>query len=553
MFRRILIYNTILVILVVSILGMSLIGNVRSVVVEEGSNLRSQKIEVGYTRFNEYFRNMQSVILDGCVDDDLQSILINFDQRDDGYYDSIVQISRKLLRGTNLLDAEIYPISDGTIYHYSLADNEYHPLLDNEYYAFEKILDDRFGLSLSSRTGVTLLRASHVIYDMRNWQEPIGIISVDVPTNALVSLLRDMTNDGSDSVCLFDDEGYQIIPTNVSTKFPLDKYDISRPLMENVDGTLYFVKVMPEFGLRLVGVIGETNLMHRWVDINKTIVGVSVFLCIVVIIFISIHTRSLIDPITKLAKHMRNGSKNNEPIAVDDKLTDEVKTLYTSFNEMQARKKDLINQVYVARIEEQDAQMRALMAQINPHFLYNTLDSINWMAMKYNAADIQLMISSLATMLRNTLNKGNTTILLRNEIEQVKSYIQIQQIRFKDWFEVEYDIDEELLDMSIIKLILQPLVENAINHGFERNGKAKLVIEVSQDDFEMVLKVKNNGKKIDLDRVRKVMSGELNTEGNSGYGLRNVNARLIGHYGNKAALQFTSEDGWTIATISIPL
>ena len=315
------------------------------------------------------------------------------------------------------------------------------------------------------------------------------------------------------------------------------------------------MEIIPECGWKLVGILGQSSLLRSWEAAQRSLILLTAGALAAVFVMVTLITRSMTRPIMQLADHMHrahNAAQELEPLPIDPRLRGEVLILYQSFNDMQKRQNDLIREVYVARIEEQKAQMSALMAQINPHFLYNTLDSINWMAMKYKAEDIQRMVSSLATMLRHSLNKGNDFISLKNELDQVRSYIQIQQMRFQDQFDFEFDVDPELLDTTVIKLILQPLVENAITHGFERGRKGLLVIEAVRYGGDVVVRVKNNGRAIDLQKVYRVMYGQEESEKSSGYGLRNVNARLVRHYGERYAIAFSSKDGWTIASIRIP-
>ena len=562
MFKKLLATNLILIAVIVCALVFGMINTVKAIVGVENESLRSNVVEVGFSQLNGYFQNMQSILLDGCVDDTLQQALSDFNRdgaalRDESLCDSLQLALRKLVRGTDCVRAELYPVIDGAYYRYDAQQGVYAASPEAAAYpVIARAAQGGYGWVIESDGGESYLRAAHLVYSMEDWATPVGMITVDVSTTILLPFLRSIAVESNDIVCLLDADNNRMLPRDDYFKLPEAIYTATSPASwtdENLNH--YFVEIIPECGWKLVGVLGQSSILRSWQKAQGSLILLTAAALAAVFVMVTLITRSVTRPIMKLADHMHrahNASQELEPLAVDARLSGEVLTLYQSFNDMQKRQNDLINEVYVARIEEQKAQMRALMAQINPHFLYNTLDSINWMAMKYKAEDIQLMVSSLATMLRHSLNKGNDFISLKNELDQARSYIQIQQMRFKDWFDVRFDVDPELLDTTVIKLILQPLVENAITHGFERGMRGLLVIEAARHGDDVVLRVKNNGHAIDLQKVYRVMYEQEESEKSSGYGLRNVNARLIRHYGDRYAIAFSSKDGWTIASIRIP-
>lgn len=174
------------------------------------------------------------------------------------------------------------------------------------------------------------------------------------------------------------------------------------------------------------------------------------------------------------------------------------------------------------------------------------------MALKYGAYDIQEMISALATMLRHSLNHGENMISVRNEIEQLKSYIYIQKFRFDNKFEDYFLIDSQILDCTIIKLILQPLVENAIIHGFENlDSGGLLFINGYLNNGTIAFDIMNNGELVDLDKIKKKIQRQDESEKKS-YGINNVNDRLIAKYGPKYGLHYIIHEQYTIARIQIP-
>lgn len=152
-------------------------------------------------------------------------------------------------------------------------------------------------------------------------------------------------------------------------------------------------------------------------------------------------------------------------IRTEDK--DEIGELIHGFNEMTTQTKNLITQVYEGRISQKESEMKALRAQINPHFLYNSLSLINWKAIEYEQDDISRITLALSNYYRTSLNKGKNTLMLEQEVSNVRSYIEIQQVMHDNSFDVDIDISSDILKAESLNLILQPLVENAIDHGID--------------------------------------------------------------------------------------
>jgi two-component system sensor histidine kinase YesM len=207
------------------------------------------------------------------------------------------------------------------------------------------------------------------------------------------------------------------------------------------------------------------------------------------------------------------------------------------------------------------AELKALQAQINPHFLYNTLNAITWQAADQGASEISILANSLGKFFRLSLSKGNEVISLKDEIEHVRSYLDIQRIRYKSKLNYQIHVDHELLGISTIKLILQPLVENSIYHGIklkEQEGQINISFSKHiEDNGITVIKmcVEDNGIGIEDDKLKSI--NECLMEGNSiqkeGYGIYNVNERIKLYYGDTYGLMFESKFGeWTRATIIIP-
>jgi two-component system sensor histidine kinase YesM len=223
--------------------------------------------------------------------------------------------------------------------------------------------------------------------------------------------------------------------------------------------------------------------------------------------------------------------------------------LESSVDRLILRAKMLMEQTYRAQMLEREAQLRALQAQINPHFLYNTLDTINWIAIGRNATDISRMIEGLAKYFRLSLSKGRDVVSVADEITLARVYLDIQQTRFPSSFQYETEVEDGLDNYVMPKLILQPIVENALLHGIhETKTKCGIIrITVKRIDDELLLTVCDDGLGMEEGKVKQLLAGphiesELDGVGSS-YGLYNVNERIRMYSGDQYGLSIISSLG----------
>ncbi|NHN33716.1 sensor histidine kinase [Paenibacillus agricola] len=256
------------------------------------------------------------------------------------------------------------------------------------------------------------------------------------------------------------------------------------------------------------------------------------FIVILLIYLILKNSTKRIDRLIRVMSYIENDGLTT---VVPNKVNDELGELEKRFNEMRSRINNLIAEIYRAENTKKEAQFIALQAQINPHFLYNTLDTINWMAINQDAYDVSSIITALSKFFRLTLNAGNEIISVREEIEIVKQYLYIQKIRYDDELEVQYFIDENVLNYNAVKLSLQPLIENALKHGIQhsdRPGKIELRARLRDDGFiEMRVLDNGSGLKKEAQALADVSLDK------SGYGLKNVLERLILHFGTECVIE----------------
>lgn len=260
------------------------------------------------------------------------------------------------------------------------------------------------------------------------------------------------------------------------------------------------------------------------------------------------------NPIKRLNSYMERVGVERTKIPLEMETNDDIGRLCSTYNQMLNTIDSLIDDVKTLYRKQKIFELKALQAQINPHFLYNTLDSINWMAKKHKAKDISSMVTSLGRFFRHSLNKGSEYTTIENEIKQVKSYTEIQMVRFTNKFEIFYDIDDELLSCRIIKLVVQPLVENSIVHGFEELEEGGIIrISIKGDKDYIYITVDDNGCGCDTERLNSEIKEDLNLdEPIEKYGLNNVNQRIKLYFDNSCGLHFeTNSEGGVCAVIKV--
>lgn len=231
---------------------------------------------------------------------------------------------------------------------------------------------------------------------------------------------------------------------------------------------------------------------------------------------------------------------------------DEVGILHQQFDQMMTRIGNLIQINYINELAKKEAQIQALENQINPHFLYNTLESVNWRAKLLGATEISEMVQALAALLRVTLNKNNAIYSLGQELELVKNYMVIQRYRFDDRLQYTIEAPEQYLDLPIPKLLIQPLVENAIHYGLENSiDDCDIRIVVSRRERFLCIQVFNTQSAFEPDILERLHSQTAQTHGH-GIALLNIEERLQLTYGEEGTLRLYNEDEQAVAEITIP-
>jgi len=264
-------------------------------------------------------------------------------------------------------------------------------------------------------------------------------------------------------------------------------------------------------------------------------------------------SHSITGPIRALTeKAERFGADNFSSLPVETNIA-ELKTLDRNFDKMAGRITSLMEKQRQDQQSLHRAELELLQAQINPHFLYNTLDSIAILADSQREEDVVNMVTSLSTFFRNSLNRGEDIISLRAELIQAKSYLEIQQIRYSDILTYSISVPEEIQDVTVPKLILQPLIENALYHGIKnRRGRGAIQITGERQNGDILLRVKDNGAGMTEEQLGRLKAGNYE-EHHSGLGIKNVHQRIRLYCGEPYGLSFESKLGsGTAVTLLLP-
>lgn len=509
--------------------------------------------ETTFQEIDDYFVNARSQMLSLCSTSEVQTLLnlsLASSLSQDDLQEQILSLDDQISK-SGFSTFSLFPLENGSLYQWDFYTCSLSALdatgLPDWYDCFSSEPD--LSLFYSDQPGQLYIIKG--VYDTKTWDTIRGYLCLKLDPFILASLVR------------VDNGSLMILDSNYELCYPyVDSRNLSQELSDSIPASISlqgmdYLLLHQDFSTSswmLVGMLSVNALTAQSRSVSQIfLITAAIAIAAALILAISL-SNSITKPLTNLAQQMRHYEENGEPIAPPSKkLKGEVAVLYNSYQQMTSHVHNLIEEVYIAKIEEQEAEMRALQAQINPHFIYNTLDCINWMAAKYQATEIQKMIFLLSSMLRHSLNNGDNEITIRGELEQLKSYIGIHLIRTPDLFTVEYQVDPELLDCKIIKLLLQPLVENSIEHGFDGlDYLGKIIISIQKDGDCILIQVINNGKALDLQKIERLLDLKSKEKVKS-YGIRNVNTRLVTRYGEAYRLSYQYCDGLTTAVIRIPL
>jgi two-component system, sensor histidine kinase YesM len=401
-----------------------------------------------------------------------------------------------------------------------------------------------------------------------------GVVLVDLKLRVIAETARDVTLGKTGYLTVVDESGDIIYAPqrHFIKKIPAGLFtETSGITSEKVEGQQLqlIYRTSPFTGWTTMGVFPMEESAYGVREITFNVVTFVFVVCMLGMTASFYLAYSISRPIGQLASFMSKAESGDLNVRYWGNRSDEIGMLGRSFNAMLAQIARLLSLTELQERQKREAELRSLQAHIKPHFLYNTLDTIHWMARSKGAEDIAEVVQSLSRLFRLGLSKGSDNVPLADELEHIVSYLKIQQVRYKSKLHYSIDVEPHLQEFYVLKLLLQPIVENAIYHGIkERRGPGHLSIEVAERQGDLYLTVRDTGAGIPPERLA-VLRHKLESVGRepdgdaeqylpdstgSGYGILNVQARIRLTYGTEYGLQIDSEPGTgTTVTVRHPI
>lgn len=531
---------------------------------EQLINQSSVILNLYSTNIESELRKMEALSFSILSDQKVQSYLKNI-YAEDKPYERTIAVSSFTQRLMAEAQTESYISSMGFIDNY-----------ENAYgvgrYTKHMNKDEKIMLVSAAREkkgGITWLKSlgeDNIIIAARDIRatenmESLAVLFIRIDLDNLINRYISMESRYKSNLLILSGDSI-IYDSTVNLKFDVNEFLKNRLhsyFVENINDKKYLIYygTSKYTNWTYVNILPYDNIFQNIARMRTTMVIVSVLVLIVTTFAGTAFANSLTRPIIMLSKKMdkiRDGKfdlkpYDNEKIFSDD----EIGQLNNDFNIMINRINELINENYIKQLIIKETELKALQSQINPHFLYNTLASINALA-KLNGQDkISAMVKSLSNLLRGALKSKEAVITIREELALLRDYITIQKVRYGERLDFAIEADEDLMDYSILKLTLQPIAENSITHGLENiTGVCRIIVTATKIQNLIRIEVKDNGPGMSEDVIEKLRNKELETKG-FGIGLNNIDKRIKIIFGERYGLSFPSKpDEGTTVVIDLP-
>ncbi|MDF2684523.1 MAG: two-component sensor histidine kinase [Brevibacillus sp.] len=408
-----------------------------------------------------------------------------------------------------------------------------------------------------------------------NTNLPLGIIKIDMKMEMIDQILANMPFTKEGSLIIVNQQNELFFEKRENENTPgyvtllQETKGLSQDLREEktmrMQGQRFLLidNESASTGLKVISIIPVESLLKDSNALRSFTIFIAAIFLVVAGGLASYFAYSLSKPLVQLKEKMLQVEQGHFHERVPVVSEDEIGKLSEQFNHMVEEINRLVNEVYVISLREREAELAALQSQIHPHFIYNTLEAINMMAIRAGNYDVSDMVSSLGKLMRYTVERGDGFVQLSQELESLASYVRIQQTRLGDRIQVEMEVDESVLDTPIPKLLLQPFVENAIYHGIERQEHGGTIwLKVARDGQDLQISVRDNGKGMseqELTRLRAIVripfhQNEVTNSHRTGTALRNIYQRITLLYGEGYNLLMDSQAGHgSIFSLRIPL
>ena len=440
-----------------------------------------------------------------------------------------------LLKDNNTYESLGLIAEDGMAW---ISDGSKFSIVDRDYYRRIKEEECAFIISNPLRSQSNEIDIVIMIYRLpENSHNNFKYISAALPIRTIKDIAAAIQlYDGGSKI--YDILGNPIGNDDEDIQSKKDVIEFSAPIKGSPEWTIVFK--VPEYRLYE----GTRKIQNSAIRIGLLIGGA-------LIVLLTFFSGSIVKPIRRIQEKMKVVETGDLTVRFNDYRKDEIGDLQKSFDQM-------LDKLYKVKYEKKEIELRLLQEQINPHFLYNTLDTIRWSAIEYDATEVVDLIEALSTYFRIGLSKGKKYVTLSDELDHIESYFEIHQARFEQSLDYKIRYDESLIKSKVIRVLLQPIVENAIYHGNKnnQNNRFKIRINIFRDEDVLVMEVRNNGEEIGEEKlkiIKNILSGDEDQNDEIGFGLYSVNQRIKLAFGDKYGLNIGSENGWTVIKIICPL
>ncbi|PXV93334.1 two-component system sensor histidine kinase YesM [Lachnotalea glycerini] len=393
------------------------------------------------------------------------------------------------------------------------------------------------------------------------------ICKVEVLVSEFEKILKNANNTKNGLIYLLDEDKEILVSSDDSTiknmydKGCLPKSKLTSWSQWNVDDSNYYVlwQSIEESNWQIVSLIPVDQFQQQSNFIWFMILTIVIVISIAVIIISILLSRYYVGRLSKLNQKMKTlekGKLNADIYTQYEQSGDEIDEIFINFNYMTDKLRSLMLEHYKLGKSVMSAELKALQAQINPHFLYNTLDLINWSAMDYGAQEIVDIAHNLGQFYRLSLNHGKNAILIDEELKHVEAYVNIENVHFDGAIKLMIDVPNEIRSYACLNIILQPFVENSIIHGIAEHSEIKecnIKISAELEDEDIMIHIADDAKGMDESQVSQLLNNS-SSDANNGYGVKNINFRIKLCYGDKYGITYDSiPKNGTIVHIRIPI
>ena len=466
------------------------------------------------------------------------------------YFDDIKKIKGEIIY-ISLYDLD----GDYIVGNSSISNNLKENISENE--SFKEALNEPMlnifsGVGFANNT-YTFTLSRYVNYN-REASHAIALIEFDFTEIVRTISQTDLGKNGH--IVIFD-RNYNIVYSSMPAYSDLDKKVTEELILGNsevnFDNTSFnlYISTIANTGWKVSVFVNNSSLQAALIKFILIVSLITLALAVIYILIVILIVKQVTNPLSQLQVEMDKIKDLDYLTRKNTYLSGskEIIQLNSTFNDMMVRIRDLTSKLVDERDAQRKSELKALQNQINPHFLYNTLDSIIFMIEKNENEKAEQMIVALSKFFRISISRGQNIIPLKDEIEHVKNYLLIQKIRFGDQFSYTINVEETLYKYYVIKLILQPIVENAIEHGLdEYSNDGKIEIDGKEDEEFIILSVKDNGFGISEEKLKEIEDSFHDKNIHKGVGLQNVYQRIKIYYGEKADIKINSviDEGTTI-------